>query len=322
MNMIHRKDMRIRDPFLVTDRENRCYYLVMNGGTVENKHPNDAVFLRRTEDLIHFEDPFPILRLDVPAKGQCWAPEIHFYKGAWYLFTTVTKTMKGSGVDTGTLPFEETRGTAVFRSDSLTGPYEKWSGGPLTPPETVALDGTFFVDKSSRPWMVYCHEWIQIHDGTVEAVPLTEDLKRAAGEPILLFRGSEAPWTKPDYIEQYNGVPIHDETYVTDGPFLFYDASGALCTLWSPGGASVYKTGVVRSLNGTIEGPWEHCDKPLYENDGGHGMLFRDLMGRLILSIHQPNKNILSTDERLHLFPAHLTEDGLSIDLEQQEEEE
>lgn len=109
---------------------------------------------------------------------------------------------------------------------------------------------------------------------------------------------------------------------MTDGPFLFYDASGALCTLWSTGGESVYKTGVVRSLNGTIEGPWEHCDKPLYENDGGHGMLFRDLMGRLILSIHQPNKNILSTDERLHLFPAHLTEDGLSIDLEQQEEEE
>ena len=135
MNMIHRKNMRIRDPFLVTDRENHCYYLVMNGGTVEDKHPNDAVFLRKTEDLIHFEDPFPILRLDMPAKGQCWAPEIHFYKGAWYLFTTVTKTMKGSGVDTGTLPFEETRGTAIFRSDSLTGPYEKWSDGPLTPPE-------------------------------------------------------------------------------------------------------------------------------------------------------------------------------------------
>ena len=47
LNMIHRKDMRIRDPFLVTDRENHCYYLVMNGGTVEDKHPNDAVFLRR-----------------------------------------------------------------------------------------------------------------------------------------------------------------------------------------------------------------------------------------------------------------------------------
>ena len=51
----------------------------------------------------------------MPAKGQCWAPEIHFYKGAWYLFTTVTKTMKGSGVDTGTLPFEETRGTDVYK---------------------------------------------------------------------------------------------------------------------------------------------------------------------------------------------------------------
>ena len=64
-----------------------------------------------------------------------------------------------------------------------------------------------------------------------------------------------------------------------------------------------------------------HCSQPIYENDGGHGMLFQDLNGQLTLSIHQPNKNILSTDERLHLFPAHLTEDGLSIDLKPKEEE-
>ena len=75
--MIHRKDMRIRDPFLVTDRENHCYYLVMNGGTVEDKHPNDAVFLRRTEDLIHFEDPFPILLCYFGEAGGRWYSARH-----------------------------------------------------------------------------------------------------------------------------------------------------------------------------------------------------------------------------------------------------
>ena len=58
------------------------------------------------------------------------------------------------------------------------------------------------------PRMVFCHEWVQIQNGTVEAMRLTSDLKCAAGEPVTLFHGSDAPWSKP----------WAENNYVTDGP--------------------------------------------------------------------------------------------------------
>ena len=42
--------------------------------------------------------------------------------------------------------------------------------------------------------MVYAHEWIQKVDGTMEAIPLNDDLTAAAGDPIHLFKASDAPW--------------------------------------------------------------------------------------------------------------------------------
>ena len=37
----------------------------------------------------------------------------------------------------------------------------------------MTLDGTLYVDRAGKPWMVYAHEWIQKVDGTMEAIPLT-----------------------------------------------------------------------------------------------------------------------------------------------------
>jgi len=40
--------------------------------------------------------------------------------------------------------------------------------------------------------MVYCHEWVQIKDGTVEMIQLKDDLSETVGDPIHLFDGSDA----------------------------------------------------------------------------------------------------------------------------------
>jgi hypothetical protein len=52
------------------------------------------------------------------------------------------------------------------------------------------------------------------------------------------------------------------------------------------------------SESGRIAGPWTK-DEILYGKDGGHGMVFRDLNGRLCLTIHQPNS---SPNERMKIF--------------------
>ncbi|MGB4046019.1 MAG: family 43 glycosylhydrolase, partial [Halanaerobiales bacterium] len=153
------------------------------------------------------------------------------------------------------------------------------------PAEWMALDGTLFVDDKGDPWMVFCHEWVQIYDGTICAVKLTKDLKERAGEVVTLFAASEAPWTRSIRV-------VHGrDCYVTDGPFFYRTKNNKLLLLWSSFVEdNTYAIGFSHSESGAITGPWIHEEKPLYDQDAGHGMLFRNFDGRLMLTIHTPNK--------------------------------
>ena len=52
----------------------------------------------------------------------------------------------------------------------------------------------------------------------------------------------------------------------------------------------VYAVGRAVSATGNVAGPWVHDEQPFYMN-GGHQMLFRDLQGRLRMSLHEDNNN-------------------------------
>jgi GH43 family beta-xylosidase len=154
--------------------------------------------------------------------------------------------------------------------------------GPVTPADWECLDGTFF-EEDGKPWMVFCHEWQQVGDGQICAMPLTADLKRAAGEPALLFRAGEAPWA----FALQGRAP---GSYVTDGPFMYRAGNGSLFMLWSSYGKDgKYCIGIARSESGRLAGPWKQSENPLYSADGGHGMLFTSRDGKLYLTIHRPN---------------------------------
>ncbi|MNN90559.1 hypothetical protein D3C81_2085240 [compost metagenome] len=49
--------------------------------------------------------------------------------------------------------------------------------------------------------------------------------------------------------------------------------------------------GTARSGSGEITGPWVQDTAPLFNRDGGHGMLFRSMEGGLLLTIHTPNEH-------------------------------
>ena len=119
------------------------------------------------------------------------------------------------------------RGTQILRAEKPTGPFVPISDGPVTPADWECLDGTFFQSKDGDPYLVFCHEWLQVHDGEVCAMKLTPDLKAAAGEPRVLFRASQAPWVVPSVDKDGN------KNYVTDGPWLHRCPDGRLMMLWS-----------------------------------------------------------------------------------------
>jgi arabinan endo-1,5-alpha-L-arabinosidase len=275
MGKVSNGELQIRDPFVVPVREEGVYYLF--GSTDPNIWGKGIGFDYYVgEDLREWEGPYTAFRPEEGfyAENNFWAPEVHLYKGRYYMFATFRRK------DNDLL------GTAVLVSDSLKGPFLPYSEGPVTPKDWCSLDGTLFVDDEGRPWMVFCREWQQVGDGQVCAVRLTEDLKAASGEPRVLFTASEAPWTTSFQHRRFPG----QNNYVTDGTYMYRAENGELLLLWASFINNTYALGVARSVSGTILGPWVQDEKALFESDGGHAMLFRDFDGRLMLAIHTPNK--------------------------------
>ena len=257
-------DINIRDPFILVE-EGVCYLYGTRGANFGQKTAGFDVY--ESTDLETWSEPR--VCFDSEANGYNrqvnWAPEVHKYHGSYYMFATFTAE---SGL----------RGTYILKADDPSGPFLPWSKGPVTPPDWECLDGTLYVEQDGTPYMVFCHEHTQIIDGTIEFMPLTPDLRAAAGEPKTIFRGSSMPLVTPG----------RDGHCVTDGPFLYRTKTGALLLLWASFIHGRYAEFIAKSDNGSIDGAFVH-QPPLVTDDGGHGMVFRK-DGRLYLTFHSPNQ--------------------------------
>lgn len=294
-------DVRMRDACVLVDEATKTYYIVSSTRT--NSGP--AVRAYTSRDLVTWEGPHIVFQTPPDFWGEgvnikgIWAPELHAYKGRYYLFLTF---------DTDTLLPEQwrdwmprvRRGSQVLVSDSPLGPFKPFQNRSTLPTDMMTLDGTLWVEDGV-PYMVYAHEWVQITDGTVEMVRLKDDLSDVVGEPTRLFAGSDAPWGRKS---------PRWGCWVTDGPYLYRSKTGKLLMIWSSFGKGGYTVGVARSTTGRLRGPWEQQAKPLFAEDGGHGMLFKRFDGQLMLTLHQPNK---TGSERTRLFEIEDTGDSLRI---------
>ncbi|MGN0201466.1 MAG: family 43 glycosylhydrolase [Candidatus Cryptobacteroides sp.] len=297
---VRTEDLYIRDPFVLVDRDKGIYYLYRSKPADPAVAPEDVrgvVEVFKSTDLENWEGPKTVLTVpdDNWITGRIWAPEVHRYKGKYYIFATLNTDLIWKGPAEGLPPYFF-RGTQVFWSKSPEGPFKAFGSEPYTPMDQMCLDGTLWVEDG-RPWMVYCHEWVETVDGEMMVRPLKKDLSGPAGEPLRLFCASAAPWRAP-------------EAKVTDGPFLYRTVSGKLLMIWSNMSPEGYAIGIAESVTGKVTGPWKHHEKPLFEKDGGHGMIFRTLEGKLCLTLHAPNGGGL---ERAHFFELEDTGDGLRL---------
>ena len=289
----HIRDVHISDPFILADPASRRYYTYVQ--FVDSQRFPDVpagrghFYVLESEDLIHWSKPEVCFeRGDFWADLDYWAPECHLWKGKYYLISSFRAE--------GTY-----RRCQCLVSDSPKGPFRPVRNGPVTPAGWHCLDGTLYVDRKGAPWLVFCHEWLQVEDGQICAIPLSEDLGEAIGDPIVLFRATDGPWVGP--IIRGGGV--------TDGPFLHRLPGGKLLMLWSsftPSGS--YAISYAISDQGEITGPWRQKKEPLYAMDGGHGMLFRAFSGQLMMACHCPNGH---RRKRILLFEMSETSDSLHI---------
>lgn len=298
---IARADLYIRDPFIVPNEASRTYYLYKSSKVeMQNRERRSGVVAYTSKDLQTWRGPHTVFHYPdgLWANGSIWAPEVHRYRGKYYLFATFNSDKPIS------LPADRPknglRGTQICVADSPLGPFKIFDNKPHTPENWLSLDGTLWVEDGV-PYMIFCHEWQQITDGTMDLVRLKDDLSAPLGKPTVLFKATDAKWVR-SLKGKYEG-------YVTDGCFLYRSKTGRLLMIWSSFGDHSYTVGIVRSKSGKVAGPWEQIHEPLVARDGGHGMLFRSFDGRLIMPIHQPNSGPI----RMHLFELEDRGDTLAI---------
>lgn len=304
--LIKSTEIRVRDPFILADKNTQTYYLyasIFNRTSEEGQ----GVEVYTSKDLHNWEAPKTIFKVpeDFWATKWVWAPEVHYYKGKYYLFVTFTSNDTLDNLppmsSTAEWPPYYKRGIQILVSDSPTGVFEPFENKPHITMDWMTLDGTLW-EEDGQPYMIYCHEWVQIKDGSIDLIALKNDLSTTKGKNITLFKASEAPWVKP--IADGFG-------YITDGCFLYKTKSNKLLMIWSSAGEDGYAIGTVVSESGSIKGPWKHLPDRLFEKDGGHGMIFKTFEGQLVIALHQPNT---SPNERMQLYKLQDTGERLEID--------
>lgn len=267
---VPRDSIILSDPAVLADQKSQTYYMTGTGG-----------LLWKSKDLDNWEGPYVVAQPDTTSwmgsHPQIWAAELHEKDGKYYYFATFTndKIIIEKNQE-GDIP---RRASHILVSDKPDGPYTPVSTDNYLPEDRPTLDGTFW-EENGKPYMIFCGEWLHNQNGTMEAIELSQDLSHPVGEPKLLFRASDSPWSR----EKRNGEITFNR--VTDGPWLFKTDTGKLGMIWTSWVFGDYTMGVAYSESGTINGPWIQEPEPITPPNYGHGMIFKDLNGRTILSAH------------------------------------
>lgn len=299
--LTHVRDLHIRDVCILPWAEEKKYFVYdcfpLPGQT------GRAINVRESTDLIWWTDAVHAFVPDEEFWGPLdfWAPECHQWRGKFY----AVSSFRGKNT---------CRGCQFLVADTPRGPFVPMSNKPATPENWHCLDGTLYEDTDGQPWMVFCHEWPQVQDGQMCAIRMKDDLSDSIGEPVILFRASEAPWKfRKDCFSHWNLTapqPKVGWARITDGPYLWRADRNTLLMIWTSYSDTAYSTGYARSQSGDIMGPWIQEEEPLFTQDGGHAMLFRRFDGTLMMTMHSPN---IPSQERMLLFEMEIKDGKLHI---------
>ena len=291
--------IRLSDPAILTEKTTSTYFMTGTGG-----------LLWKSKDLRLWTGPYHVAKTDPESwmgpRPMIWAAELHHYKGKYYYFATFTNsdvvidTVKGNVINR--------RASHILVSDKPEGPYVPMEDETYLPADLPTLDGTFWVDTDGKPYMIFCGEWLINWNGTMEKIELKPDLSGSVGEAEIMFRAFDSPWSRE---KDEDGKDIPNK--VTDGPYLFKTQTGKLGMIWTSWVFSDYVQGVAYSESGTLDGPWIHEKEPITPPNFGHGMLFRTLEGKLLMSAHS-HKEVNGRTIRIpHLFDVDDSGDKLVV---------
>lgn len=265
-----RENINIRDPYVLV--HDGIYYLY--GTRSETAWSEaDGFDCYISDDLEEFEGPFEIFHRPEGffADRSYWAPECYYHNGAFYLAVTFGAKDRNLGI-------------YILKAADPAGPFTIYADR-LTPEEWNCIDGTLYFEDD-RPFLIFSRSRHGAENGDFDLIELSKDLSHPISEPLTLFQAKDAPWAKPfPYSREEFGI---DEMYFSDGPCVLKLEDGRLYMIFSSWSKNGYAVGTAVSET-DIKGPWKLQAEPLYPENGGHGMFFKDLQGRLVFTLHSPN---------------------------------
>lgn len=267
--------INIRDPYVLV-HDDRYYLYGTRSDTCWSKADGFDCYV--SENLIEFEGPMEIFHRPEGffADQNYWAPECYCCNGEYYLVTTL-------GAE------DRKKGIYILKSQSPTGPFESYADR-LTPENWTCIDGTLWFEDGV-PYLIFSHSFEDVTsglDGDFCCMQLSADLKMAVSKPAVLFTAKDTPWAKPVPFAKQE-FHIDGDVYFSDGPSVLKLDDGKLYMILSSWSVKGYAVGVAVSDSGKIEGPWRQQKEPLWPENGGHGMFFKDLQGKTIFTLHYPN---------------------------------
>lgn len=268
--MYKTENLRIRDPYVVV--HDGMYYMY--------KAEENSILVYKSRNLEEWDDGGAVYSLSDASWGcrDLWAPEVHLYKGKYYMFLSL---LGKNGL----------RGTEISVSSTPNGHFTPLTNRPVTPENRSCIDGTLYVEDGV-PYIVYSADWPDNYNETEDAYigeiwawELSEDLREGIGKPFLLFKSSEAYCSLPQEIE-WDGR--RSKRYGSDAPFLQRLSDGSLYLTWSPYPVDRYIVAAAVAEGSSIKSGWKHQEKPLFDKNGGHAMFFDALDGKRKMCIHCP----------------------------------
>jgi hypothetical protein len=267
-------EINIRDPYILVFNNKYYLYGTRSASCWGVAEGFDCYV---SSDINEWEGPIEVFHNDGSfwADRNYWAPECYYYRNSFYFITTFGSETRKKGIQ-------------ILKADSPLGPFKPISSGPVTPIDWCCIDGTLYFNKEKRPFLIFSRTFEDAPEGDMYSMELSEDLTEAIGIPKKIFSAIEAPWAVPFPFakQEFN---LDGDIYFSDGPYVNRVSENELFIIWSSWGQNGYTVGTAYSDNGEIDGNWIHLEKPLFNQNGGHGMVFKALDGQDYYLLHYPN---------------------------------
>src|SRR5258706_2494548 len=185
-------DIRVHDPVMI--KQGDTYYIFHTGKGISVKTSKDKITWKRAGSIFSVNELPAWHKREIPGQdGSLWAPDIHYYKGKYYLYYAVSAWMNfNSGIGLATNTTLDSSDPAYhWKDEGLVINYKNGGEG------VNVIDPNYFMDKDGKGWLFYgsykaglrCVQVDPLSGKLINDPPQLTVITKALGEGVFIIKG-------------------------------------------------------------------------------------------------------------------------------------